>query len=65
LQLFAFHGGKIPDEFDIEYGVLPCLRSASGWNHLEMALAEELQMPLFLHERDAAQRFHDIWHHYP
>ena len=30
------------------------------WFEAQVALAEELQMPLFLHERDAAQRFYDI-----
>ena len=30
------------------------------WLEAQVALAEELQMPLFLHERDARQRFCDI-----
>jgi len=30
------------------------------WFETQVALAEELQMPLFLHERDAAQRFGEI-----
>jgi len=30
------------------------------WFEAQVALAEELQMPLFLHERDARQRFCDI-----
>ena len=30
------------------------------WFEVQVALAEELQMPLFLHERDADQRFYDI-----
>ena len=30
------------------------------WFEAQVALAEELQKPLFLHERDASQRFYDI-----
>jgi TatD DNase family protein len=30
------------------------------WFEVQVALAEELQKPLFLHERDADQRFYDI-----
>ena len=30
------------------------------WFEAQVALAEELQIPLFLHERDAGQRFYDI-----
>jgi TatD DNase family protein len=49
--------GECGLDFNREFSPRP---QQEKWFEAQVALAEELQKPLFLHERDAGQRFYDI-----